>query len=78
MARLIRHDAHGPALIQIGDETVAVCQCGLSRDKPFCDGSHTKTKDEEGGKLYAYNPEGGRVALEDLFPHPTRTFYPKS
>ncbi|EQD78959.1 Iron sulfur domain protein-containing, CDGSH-type domain protein, partial [mine drainage metagenome] len=44
MSRIIRHDATGPALIEIGDKVVAVCQCGLSRNKPFCDGSHRATK----------------------------------
>ena len=29
--------------------------CGLSRNQPFCDGSHKKTKDEESGKVYAYD-----------------------
>jgi CDGSH-type Zn-finger protein len=26
--------------------------CGLSKKKPFCDGSHKRAKDEEDGKLY--------------------------
>jgi CDGSH iron-sulfur domain-containing protein 3 len=68
MSRLIRHDAQGPALIQIGEHTIAVCQCGLSANKPFCDGSHTRTRDEKPGVIYAYDAQGHRVILENLFP----------
>jgi hypothetical protein len=49
---------------------VAVCQCGLSQNKPFCDGSHRVTRDEEPNKLYAYDREKKRVVLDDLFPDP--------
>ncbi len=70
MSRMIRHDATRPALISIGDKVVAVCQCGLSQNKPFCDGSHRVTRDEEPNKLYAYDREKKRVALDDLFPDP--------
>lgn len=68
MSRLIRHDAQGPALIQAGENTIAVCQCGLSANKPFCDGSHTRTRDEQPGATYAYDAGGHRVVLENLFP----------
>ncbi len=53
---------------------MAVCQCGLSRNKPFCDGSHTKTKGEEPGKLYIYDSNQNRVGLEDMFPTPSKKF----
>ncbi len=74
MTRLVRHDATGPALIQVGADVIAVCQCGLSRTKPFCDGSHAKTKGEEPGKLYVYDEQRNRVAIVDMFPTPSRTF----
>jgi len=74
MTRLIRHEATGPALIEAGGQTVAVCQCGLSRNKPFCDGSHAKTRGEEPGKLYVYSAEQNRVGVEDMFPTPTKKF----
>lgn len=74
MSRLIRHDAKGPAIIQVGDKLIEVCQCGLSRDKPFCDGSHSKTQGEEPGRVYVYTPDGRRVELEDMFPPATKKF----
>ena len=40
MARLVRHDAIGPAEIKPSDKSVWVCQCGLSKNLPLCDGSH--------------------------------------
>ena len=62
MARIIINKDKGPAEIKVGDESKWVCMCGLSNNKPFCDGAHKKTKDEE-EKLYVYNKEGSRVEL---------------
>jgi len=71
MSRLVQHDAKGPAVIQIGEgKFVAVCQCGLSRNKPFCDGSHKKTQDEAADRVYVYDHEQNRVSVDDLFPPP--------
>jgi CDGSH-type Zn-finger protein len=56
MAREVTHEANGPAPIDPDehDGDVYVCQCGLSDNRPFCDGSHTATADEEGGVTYKY------------------------
>jgi CDGSH-type Zn-finger protein len=32
-------DMHG-GTIEVGRETIALCRCGKSRIKPFCDGTH--------------------------------------
>jgi CDGSH-type Zn-finger protein len=77
MARLIRHDARGPAIIDVNGKLIEVCQCGLSRNKPFCDGSHSRTHGEEPGKMYSYPAEGERVELVDMFPPPTKKYRPE-
>jgi len=53
MARLVKYAGHGPQ--QVGDKWI--CMCGLSKTKPFCDGQHKRTKDEEEGKTYVYDEE---------------------
>ncbi len=64
MARLVKHEAQGPKEVKVGNETTWMCMCGLSKNEPFCDGSHKKTKDEQDGRLYVYNKKGDRVEVE--------------
>lgn len=40
MARLVKHDRSEPYKVEQGDQTIWICGCGLSKNKPFCDGSH--------------------------------------
>jgi len=58
MARLVKHDAKGPVEVKAG----WVCMCGLSKNKPLCDGSHKQTLTEEDGKLYKYE-NGKRIEV---------------
>jgi CDGSH-type Zn-finger protein len=64
MARLVKKDASGPMEIKIGGESKWVCMCGLSKNQPYCDGTHKKTSDEESGKLYRYNDDGSRTEVK--------------
>jgi len=55
MARMVKHEASGPMIIELGGEKKAICACGLTNNSPLCDGSHAKTRDEEPEKLYRYD-----------------------
>ncbi|MGQ9462761.1 MAG: CDGSH iron-sulfur domain-containing protein [Candidatus Fervidibacter sp.] len=66
MARVIRYDRSRPFLIKVGDQNIAVCACGLSKNKPYCDGTHKITRDEEAGKFYAYDDQRNRISVRVL------------
>ena len=40
-------DKSGTAYDLGGREIVGICRCGLSKNKPFCDGSHNGNFDHE-------------------------------
>jgi len=62
MARIVKHEETGPYEIPEGTELPAwICGCGLSKNKPFCDGSHKKARDE-GSELYTYDGDNRRPA----------------
>ena len=60
MSRLVLNEDHGPLEIKPMQKSVWICRCGLSKNQPFCDGSHRKTLDEESGKTYRYHADGTR------------------
>ena len=64
MARLVRHDRNRPYTIQVEGKTIAICACGLSHNKPYCDGTHRTTWDEDADTLYAYDTDRNKVRVQ--------------
>ncbi len=66
MSRIVLHERDKPYTIKVGDKEVHLCACGLSENKPYCDGHHMKTTDEE-GKLYVYSHDGNRTEVTSFY-----------
>lgn len=64
MARLVKHEEKMPMEVKVDKESKWICMCGLSENKPFCNGSHKQIEGEEEGKLYKYENKG-RVETKD-------------
>jgi CDGSH-type Zn-finger protein len=73
MAREITHEKSRPEPIDeadFGDDGKAfICRCGLSEEKPLCDGSHKAAADEEAETVYKYEndePDGTRRKISRI------------
>ncbi|MCL4331920.1 MAG: CDGSH iron-sulfur domain-containing protein, partial [Candidatus Thermoplasmatota archaeon] len=58
-----------PYSIKVGEEEKHICACGLSEDKPYCDGHHKQTLDEKDG-IFIYDSEGNRVKVQSMYQNP--------
>jgi CDGSH-type Zn-finger protein len=70
MPREVTLDGRGPRYLDADDVDtekgdIAVCQCGLSDEFPFCDGSHRATEGEGDDTRYKY-VDGERREVERI------------
>lgn len=68
MPRLVKRTLQEPARYVIDGKETWLCRCGLSRNQPYCDGSHKLARAEDGTKLYWYDDAGQRHEVSDSFP----------
>ena len=66
MARKITIIDKGPFEVKPQEGSVWICRCGLSKNQPFCDGSHSKTVDEIEGVIYEYDDQGHRKEVKQV------------
>lgn len=71
MGRLVEHDATEPRKLDESDidpdkGDIAICQCGLSAEYPFCDGTHRQTSDEDKDTLYRYVRVDGQLQRREV------------
>lgn len=64
MARKVIKALQEPFEIKPQSESVWICLCGLSKNQPFCDGTHKKTTAEAEGKVYEYDEQGHRKEIK--------------
>lgn len=68
MPRIVRRTPTEPTKFMIDGKEQWFCKCGLSKNQPYCDGSHKLTKGEDPGKLYWYDDAGQRHEAGEAYP----------
>lgn len=71
MGRLVEHEKSGPYRLDESDVDpekgdIAICQCGLSRSFPFCDGTHRETESEDTDACYRYVANDGDLVRKEV------------
>ncbi len=66
MSRIVLHERNRPYIVKVGDEELHLCACGLSENKPYCDGHHKNTLDEKEG-VFIYSKDGTRAKVESFY-----------
>ncbi len=79
---MIEHEAHKPFIVKVGElpgmdkltqdqkvlnYQIHICACGLSHNKPFCDGHHHLTDDEKENCVYMYDKDDKKHELVDEY-----------
>ena len=54
-------DAQGETFDLAGRTAIGLCRCGLSKNKPFCDGSHAREGFDSPSKAFALPPPKPKV-----------------
>lgn len=65
MARLVKHTAKKPAMVETDGKPIFVCRCGLSKNSQgLCDGSHKVVADESDDELCCYDKDLSRKKVK--------------